>query len=385
MITRNDGKTDTATAAAGRARLRRLLPALVIISLLVLVGILFVKIQSKAEIIKSRNLANMNREKPVANVVTLTLSPSVIRDRISLPGVTAPWVELQLVAEVAGKVTRKAVAEGAGVKEEDLLLALDSRDYRNAFQSAQAAYRVAVADLERLQVLHRRQVVPQSQLDHAVASVETARSARDNARLALERCTIKAPFAGVVNRILVEEGQYMAVGDPLLQLLQIDRLKVRVGIPESDVDAVRRIETFKVTIDALGGRTFTARKYFLSKTADPMARVFNLELELNNPGGEILPDMFTRVEIVKQEVPEGLSIPLYAVINRDAEHIVYVAEDGHARARPVTLGLLEGWRVQITEGLRSREQVIVVGQRSVNDGEQINVVRTVASAEEIVQ
>ena len=101
--------------------------------------------------------------------------------------------------------------------------------------------------------------------------------------------------------------------------------------------------------------------------------------------GEILPDMFARVEIVKQEVPEGLSIPLYAVINRDAEHIVYVVEGGRARARTVTLGLLDGWRVQIAKGLRSQEQVIVVGHRSVNDGEPVNVVRAASSAEEIVR
>ena len=222
-------------------------------------------------------------------------------------------------------------------------------------------------------------------MDNAVARVENTRSAMNNARLALDRCTIKAPFSGVVNRMLIEEGQYLSVGDPLLELLQIDRLKVRVGIPESDVDAVRRIETFQVTIDALDNRSFVARKHFLSKIADPMARLYSLELELDNSRGEILPDMFTRVEIIKQEVPEGLSVPLYAVINRDAEHIVYVVENGQARARPVKLGMLEGWRVQITDGLRSRQQVVVVGHRSVNDGEPVNVVRTVDRPEDIVK
>ncbi|KPJ78927.1 MAG: hypothetical protein AMJ54_01355 [Deltaproteobacteria bacterium SG8_13] len=385
MITHNNGNPDRSPDEPRRTRFHRLLPALVILSLLVLVGILFIRIHSKAEIIKNRNLANMNREKPVPNVVTLTLTPSVIRDRINLPGVTAPWVELQLVAEVAGKVTRKAVGEGASVKKDETLVTLDSRDYRNAFDSARASYRVAVSDLDRLEALHQRQVIPQSQLDNAVARVENTRSAMNNARLALDRCTVKAPFSGVVNRILIEEGQYLAVGDPLVELLQIERLKVRVGIPESDVDAVRRVETFKVTIDALNNQSFVARKHFLSKTADSMARLYNLELELDNSRGEILPDMFTRVEIIKQEVPEGLSIPLYAVINRDAEHIVYVVENGQAHARPVQLGLLEGWRVQITEGLHSRQQVIVVGHRSVNDGETVNVVRTAARPEDIVK
>jgi RND family efflux transporter MFP subunit len=385
MVPQNDAKSNKSPAMQSCARFRRMLPALVVLLLLGLVGILFVRIHSKAETIKSRNLASMNREKQVPNVVTLTLSPSVIRDRINLPGVTAPWVELELKAEVAGKIVSKAVAEGEEVQKGATLITLDSRDYRNAFEASLASYRVALADLKRLETLYQRQVIPQSQLDHAAATVESTRSAMNNARLALERCTITAPFSGVVNRILVEKGQYIAVGDPLLQLLQIERLKVQVGIPESDVDAVRGIATFKLTIGALGEQSFEARKYFLSKTADPMARLYNLELELDNAHGEILPDMFVRVEIVKHEVPKGLSVPLYAVINRDAEHIVYVVENNQARARPVKLGMLEGWRVQITEGLHSQEQVIVVGQRSVNDGEPVNVVRTAASSEEILQ
>ena len=385
MFTDKRGKSKGAPAATGRSRMRRLLPALIIISLCVVVGMLFIKIHSKAEIIKTRNMANMNRAKPVPNVITLNLTPSVIRDRINLPGVTAPWVELQLVAEVAAKVVRKVVAEGASVREGETLVELDSRDYRNAYLSARASYRVALSDLDRLEVLRQRKVIPQSQLDNAVARVENARSAMNNAQLALQRCAIKAPFAGMVNRIVVEEGQYLAIGDPIVQLLQLQRLKVRVGIPESDVDAVRRIDIFQVTIDALGDKSFTARKHFLSKTADPMARLYNLELELDNPRGEILPDMFTRVEIVKQEVPEGLSIPLYAVINRDAQRIVYVVENDHARARPVKLGLLEGWRVEVTDGLRNRDQVIVVGHRSVNDGERVNVVRSADDPEDIVQ
>lgn len=385
MINHNKGIFDRLRGGAPRTRNRRLFPVLVILCLIVLVGILFIRIHSKAEIIKSQNLANMNREKPVPNVITLTLMPSVIRDRIDLPGVTAPWVALQMVVEVAGKVTHKAVVEGKSVKKGQTLVTLDSRDYLNAYHSARASYQVAVSDQERLETLHQRRVIPQSQLDNAIAHVENTRSAMNNAWLALDRCTIKAPFSGVVNRVLIEEGQYLAVGDPLLELLQIERLKVRVGIPESDVEAVRTIETFKVTIDALGNRRFMARKHFLSKTADPMARLYNLELELDNPQGEILPDMFTRVEIIKQEVPEGLSVPLYAVINRDTEQIVYIVENGQASARPVKLGMLEGWRVQITEGLQSHQQVIVVGHRSVNDGEPVNVVRTVDRPEDIVK
>ncbi len=366
-------------------RFRRLLPAILVVSLLVVIGLLLARIHTKAGIIEEQNQASIKKDRPVPNVVTLDLIPATIRDKIDLPGVTEPWVELQIMAEVAGKVTAKMVKEGAAVRKGDLLARIDYRDYQNAHRSAKASYELAVSDLKRLEKLHQRKVTPQSQLDSAVARVATTRAAMNNSATALERCTIKAPFSGVVNRIFVEEGQYLSVGDPITEILQIDRLKVRVGIPESDVDAVRRVDRYKVRIEALGGRTFQARKYFLSKTADSMARLYNLDLELDNAGGEILPDMFARVEIIKQEIPQGISIPLYSVINRNDDHIVYVVEDSQAIVRSVTLGLLDGWRVEVREGLKPGEQVIVVGHRSVNDGQSVNVVRSVKSPEDIIQ
>ena len=366
-------------------RFRRLLPAILIVFLLVAIGLLFVRIHTKAGIIKEQNQTSIKKDRPVPNVVTLDLIPATIRDQIDLPGVTEPWVELQIMAEVAGKVTAKMVKEGAAVRKGDLLASIDYRDYQNAHRSAKASYELAVSDLKRLEKLHQRKVTPQSQLDSAVARVATTRAAMNSAATALERCSIKAPFSGVVNRIFVEEGQYLGVGDPITEILQMDRLKVRVGIPESDVDAVRRVDRYKVRIEALGGRSFQARKYFLSKTADPMARLYNLDLELDNAGGEILPDMFARVEIIKQEIPQGISIPLYSVINRNDDHIVYVVEGSQAIARSVTLGLLDGWQVEVRDGLKPGEQVIVVGHRSVNDGQPVNVVRNVNSPGEIIQ
>ena len=364
---------------------RRWLPAMVVVSLLVVIGLLFVRIHTKAADIKVQNQTSMKKERPLPNVVTLALKPTLIRDIIDLPGVTKPWVELRLTSEVAGTVTAKKVREGTTVQRGDILATIDYRDYKNAHQSAKASYELAISDLDRLKKLYTRKVTPQSQLDGAVAQVANTKAALDNAATALERCTIRAPFSGVVNRFFAEKGQYLAVGDPVAEVLKLDRLKVRVGIPESDVDAVRRIDFFKVRIDALGGRTFQARKYFLSKTADAMARLYNLDLELDNSDGSILPDMFTRVEIVKQEIPQGLSIPLYSVVNRNNDHIVYVVEDSKVREKVVELGLLDGWQVQVSQGLAPGDRVIVVGHRSVNDGERVNVARIVDSPEEIVQ
>jgi RND family efflux transporter MFP subunit len=368
-----------------RSWLWRLVPLSFLILLALVIVLMGGKIKSVAEALQEEKAAAMNQKQPNINVVSLTLKPSSIRDRISLPASVMPWVNLTVLTEVRGKVTTLSVREGQRVRKGDVLAHLDQRDYENNLRSTKASLAAAKANLKRLKELQRDHLSTRSQLDDAVAQVESLQAAMDTAALNLERCAITAPMDGIINQRHIDKGQYLNLADPVVEILQIDRVKIIVGIPESDVEAVRRLDRFEVTIDALNGRKFTAKKYFLSRTADSQARVYPLELALENRDHEILPDMFARVEIVKQEVADSLAIPLYAIISRNDQHLVYVVEDSLAQVREIDLGIQEGWRIQAKTGLKVGDEVIVVGQRSVNDGTAVKVVRTIGDIEELNQ
>jgi RND family efflux transporter MFP subunit len=320
---------------------------------------------------------------PDVNVVTLALEPVIISDRINLPGIVEPWIKFDVVAEVRGRVTEKRVEKGAHVREGDIIAVIDTRDYEIAVDAARASYNTALASKNRIEKLYRDQLVSRSQLDDITAQLERFKAERDSAELSLSRCTIKSPISGVINNVHIDRGQYLNFADPVAEVMQIDRVKVNVGIPESDVTAVRAVDDFEVRIDALDGKVFSARKYFLAKSSDPMARLYSLELEIDSPGEEILPDMFARVEIVKGEAHDALAVPLYAIISVNDSQTVYVLSDGTARARTISTGIQEGWMMQVTEGLEPGDQVIVVGHRRVSDGQKVNVVRTVADMAEL--
>jgi membrane fusion protein (multidrug efflux system) len=368
--------------------LRRIWAALPTFAVIVLIGIIVVLmawIKSQGEIIKTRKAGELRQEEHATNVVALHMIPGPVSDRINLPGLVRPWLALNVVAEVRGKIVAKEVAEGQVVSNEQILARIDDRDYQNAHFSARAAYRAAKAALDRITALYRDKLATQSQLDDAVALVETTQAAMDTAALNLERCTIRSPLAGVVDSLPIEVGQFMNSGDPVADLLQVDRLKVEVGIPESDVAAVRSVQDFRITIDALDGAVFEGRYHFLSKSTDSKAMLYKLEIALENATGAILPDMFARVEIVKRRVADGLAVPLYSLVTHNDQQAVFVAENGIARKKLVTLGIQEGWRIQLTGGVEPGEAVIVVGQRGLNDGDTVNVVRSVNSLEELDQ
>ena len=373
----------------GRKILRLIWKSIPFAVVLLVIGLIILPLGKKISAEKAELAQKQSNEKAVTkaltNVMTMELVPAMIMEKLSLPGVAKPWVSLEVVSEIRGKVVSKKVTQGRHVNIGDVLAVIDQSDYQNSYDSALASYETALSTQKRLNVLVKKNFVTQSQLDDAVAQVKTSMADLENAKLNLSRCTIVSPMEGIVDRIHIETGSFLSSGDPVALILQIDKLKIEVGIPESDVDAVRKLKTFDMKIDALDGKTYTGVYHYLHKTSDSMARLYNLEIKVDNTDGQILPDMFVRVKIIKKQDPQGLAVPMYSLVNLNKDIGVYVEKDGIVRFRPVRIGFQDGWKTQIPEGLEPGENVVVVGHRIIEDGERVNVTKTIRDMEEILQ
>ncbi|MCG8532209.1 MAG: efflux RND transporter periplasmic adaptor subunit, partial [Desulfovibrionales bacterium] len=239
--------------------------ALVLFVLLIILP-LFHLIDAKRQAMADQQAHAAQTERALAHVVTLKIAPKLIQETLNLPGVVRPWVSLAVVAEVRGKIIEKKVKEGQGVNPGDILALIDPRDCQNAYDAARASFETAQIAEKRLVALSKNKFVTQSNLDEAGARVKTSRAQLATAKLNLERCTLRAPMAGIVDAAFVEKGSYLNVGDPVFSLLQVDAVKVRVGIPESDVDAVRNLKHFDMRLDALEGQAYEGTFHHLNKT-----------------------------------------------------------------------------------------------------------------------
>lgn len=357
------------------------LPLLLLSVTVVLIVSLFSVINAKKTRIAEAQAQAMANERPATNVVLLDVQPGIIRDRINLPGIIEPWTDLELLAKISGEVIQVRVVEGDRVVQGEIIARIDPADYQIALDAARASYRLAFANLKRLEKLFEKNLIPKAELENIETQVQTARAEMKNAELRLSRCDITAPMSGVIRRLDAKKGLLLSVADPIARILNIDRVKAIIGIPESDVATVRNIDTVKLTVQALNDRIVDGRKQVLTASPDNAARLYNLELAIDNPDGMLLPGMFVRAEIVKKVAAASISIPLYTVITRNGEQYVYVEGDGVAKRRPVKLGILEDWRVQIKEGLVPGDRVIVEGHRNVEDGQRVNIVRIVSDKE----
>lgn len=356
----------------------RQLPRLALLGIiLVILGLAGKCSSEKARLAQEKAASQARQEKPV-NAVLLELHPVTIKDAINLPGTVEPWTSLELMAKVNGSISEVLVQEGSSVREGDILARIEADDYRIALDSAVAAFKRAKADYERKKAMISKKITSQADLELSETQMLTARAAMEDAELQLSRCTITAPISGVIRRLDAEIGLFLSIGDPIAEILQIDRVKAVVGIPESDVDAVRKISEVDIAIQALDNLEVTGTKYFLSPAPETTARLYRLELEIDNSSRTILPGMFVRANVVKRTVERAITIPIYSVITRNNEQFVFVVNDGTVHKRPVKLGILEKWQVQITEGLRPGDKVVIEGHREVEDGQQVNVIKTIS-------
>ena len=369
----------------GSKTLRRFLPLLVLLLLILFAIGLGARVKNEKNRLLEEKSNAVIQERPPINVVVQEMVPIQLRDRLNLPGMVEPWESLSILAEVRGMVEEVPVVEGDHVNEGDLIARLDTSDYTNTINSIKASYNLALTNLNRLSDLHEQEIIAQSEYDSIKAEVQSLEADLAIAELRLKRCYIKSYISGVVNKLPAKKGLYLAVGDPVATVLDIDRVKINVGIPEADVDAVRKIDRFELTIEALHNKNISAKKYFLAVAPESQAQVYRLELEVPNKSEEILPGMFARVEIIKEEFPDALAIPLYSVISRDDKHFIYLEDDNVAKLQEVKLGILDGWQIQVTEGLALGQRVIVVGQRSVDADQKLNVVKKVTNPAEITR
>ncbi len=343
------------------------------------------RIKEKKTRLEEAKKAAMKEEVPAVRVITLTLKPGRLVDKINLPAQVEPYDEVWVKAEVSGQVVKVLVKEGQRVKGGQVLVELDDRDYRSRLARIEANYKLAKLNYSRTEALVKKKISAPTNLDEIEAQLKDLGAQRREARLALSRTRIASPLSSLLNRIEAKKGDFLSVGDPVAQILEIDHVKVTVGVPESDVAAIFDLEEAEVIIEALGKRSVKGKKVFLSRQPRSLARLFDLELRVPNPDGRILPGMFARVELVKQVFDRALAIPLYAVISQGNEYFVFVEEEGRVKRRNIELGVLAGWQVQVTSGLEAGERVIVVGHRLLDDGQAVEVIKNVNNPNEILK
>ena len=293
-----------------------------------------------------------------------------------------------VMPKVQGEIRQVLADEGQRVKAGQTLARLDGDKLRLEVALYEATMRKLERDYNRNLELQQKGLVSATALDNLKYELEAAKANWDLARLQLSYCDIRSPIEGTVtqrldvvkvgNTVTPVGGVIESADSSLFVVEDLDTLILRVNVPERELAKLSVGQPAALTFDAVPGRPFRGEIALISPYVNADTATFSVRIRVTETGGLLRPGMFARVAIVYERKPDALQIPRTALLDTDGPPKVFVVKDGKAAERTVKLGLSNGAWIEVTEGLKDGEQVVVVGQGAVKPGAAVRVVNSSA-------
>ena len=272
----------------------------------------------------------------------------------------------------SGTVDGVYIKDGESVGKGRLIATLDPTQARNMHNAALAALTQAEDAWRRMKELYDKGSLPEIKWIEAQTTLQQARSAEKMAAKSLADCRLYAPFTGVISQKNVERGQNVMPGTPVAKLVTVDRLKVKIAVPENEISQIAVGQKASVSIAALGGEVMTGTVTEKGVTADPMSRAYDVKITLRNNGRKMMPGMVAEVSIRRQDEAATCIIPAHIVqIDENNNEFVWLAVGGKAVKRIITCGDFTASGVTVTSGLAAGDNIIVAGQHKVSNGTRV--------------
>ncbi len=295
---------------------------------------------------------------------------------------------VMLTAELPGKVVRIAFEPGTRVKAGDLLLQQDISSEEAQLRAVEATVALTKLELERSSKLLAKNAVAQAKYDSDNAQYRQAVAQIDGIRATIRKKTIRAPFAGSLGIRLVNLGQVLNEGDPIVSLQTIDPIFVNFFLPQQQLAQVKPGLKVRVTTDALPGQVIDGEITAISPEVDVATRNIRVQATVANSQEHLRPGMFVNVAVVLASKGDVLAIPTTSVLYAPYGDTVFVVHEkkGEKGVQPVKvvqqkivqLGEKRGDFVAIVSGLDKGETVVSTGAFKLRNDQAVLVDNTLA-------
>lgn len=259
----------------------------------------------------------------------------------------------------------------------------EARQKLEASTSAKSAVQAALQSVvTSVSVARAKAAVAQAGVTAAAAQTDVARKDLEELAAMMQYAILKAPFRGVVTRRHVDPGDLVrniqtapeSTREPLFAIAQVDRVRVRIAIPETEAPLIRVGNSVSLQLRSLPDQEFAGTISRLARRLDESTRTMLVEVDLPNPDGLLIPGMYAEATVTLQETPDALVIAATAVqFDKTGNSSVYVVEDGAVRIVPVVLGHDDGRRIQILSGIDETARIAAGRIGRFKDGQRVRV------------
>lgn len=314
------------------------------------------------------------------NVETRTLEAAPFERYLRLVGTVASRNDVQISAEVGGRIEEVSVDRGDRVARGDRIAKIDDSQLLREKQRLEAVTAQSRENFQRLQRLFRQDSVG-SEMEYLNAryTYEQNQAALESVEVSLEKTDVSAPFDASVENIYLEQGEMATPGAPLVRLIGSDRLKVIAGVPSRFADVVQQSDRVQVWFDYQSSDTLNLPISFVGQSIDPDARTFRIEVSLPPGSPAYKVDMVANLKLRTLRRDSVLSVGEEFVYEQQGRYVVYTLDTDDqgetvARMRPVRLGESFENRVILESGVEPGDELITVGSSFLQEGMRVSVV-----------
>ena len=328
---------------------------------------------------------------PQAKAPAVALAPVLLQDvteRIEATGQLVARDRAEIAAEVAGRVTEILIDEGEAAETGAVIVKIDPE--RRELEQASARARVAEAraglveqrrERGRVRKLHSQNVAAKARLEQAETDLQLSQARLDAAQAqlgvaerALADASVTAPFTGRIAERYVSAGEYVQVGQRLVELVAQDPIEVEFRVAEKDSGRVALGQEVVVRVAPYPDEIFRARVTVISPVIDERSRTLRVKGRIENSDGRLRPGLFARADLGVNRRSGVRMIPEESVLRRSDGAVVFrIAEDSRVERRVIATGLYSRGRIEVLEGLAHDDRVVVRGHAALIDGTRVTV------------
>lgn len=305
---------------------------------------------------------------PFIPVNMMKIGDTAVSNTIDAVGALIAEDSVVLRPEIDGRIEKLLFREGQPVKKGAVLVVLDSADQRARLAAAQADLKLAESRYRRSEELVAKNFISRQALDEARANLDILRARRQQEQVALDKTLIRAPFRAVAGLRQVSPGAYVSKGSDIVRLDALGTLKLEVPVPETYLARVRIGLPITLTVDALPGQRFSGTVHAIDPVVDPVSRNVRVRARIANPKGQLKPGMFARATANLDGKTRAILLPEQVVVPKADGSYVFLAVNGKAELRKVTLGKREPGRVEILSGAKAGDTIVLDGQIKLRPG-----------------
>ncbi len=340
------------------------------------------KIQVLTEDIKLLNskISELDTNKKVPLITVLSAKEEVFDHYLELQGAVQTKQNVLIYPEMPGLLTRIYVKEGQYVNKGQALAKIDDGGLANQLAQIEAQAALAETTYKRQERLWNQKIGSEIQYLQAKTNYEAQTNAVSQLRRQLAKSVITAPFSGVIDDVIKEQGTVVApgMGSEVFRIVNLKNMYIETDVPESYITSIKKGKNVEVEFPVLGEK-LTSKIRQAGNFINPANRTFKVEVEVPNKEGNIKPNLTAKLKINDYSNEKAILIPQSIISeNANGEQYVYVVEDikdqiGKAKQTIITTGKTQGDIIEVLSGIESGTKIIDEGARSVKNGQEVKI------------